>query len=173
MGDRCLRTKRLVLRSLSETDLDDIIRIASDYRVSKWLIPVPHPYTRNDGREFLKLDQSGELGTNWAIESSGRFIGVVGVGPGLGYWSDPLIWRQGYMTEAAQAAVSDYFYQTDADEIRSGYFQGNAGSQGVLTKLGFEATGTQLAYSRARKSSIAMNMMILTRARWTQNLDQD
>ncbi|WP_108814306.1 GNAT family N-acetyltransferase [Loktanella sp. Alg231-35] len=161
-----LRTTRLTLRDFREGDLDDVVRHVSNYDVSKWLVPVRHPYGHADAEEFLAMDRAGDIGLLWMILRDDALVGAVSTGKELGYWLAEPAWGQGYMTEAAQAAV-DHTFQTDNLEVmKSSHFVGNHGSQRVLQKLGFADVGAHVHHSLARQADVPGRSMELTRNRW-------
>ena len=161
-----LRTSRLVLKPLVTDDLDDVVRLCGDYDVSKMLVPVPHPYSRSDAEDFLAMDQRGAVGMLWMIHDATGLCGAVSIGKELGYWLGRPAWGQGYMTEAAQAAVDCYFNLRLADQIASSHFVENTASSNVLEKLGFVDTGPHLHFSTARQCDVQGRGMLLTRDVW-------
>lgn len=161
-----LQTARLTLRGLHKDDLDDVVRHAGDYEVSKWLVAVPHPYTYGHAEEFFALDREGGLGTLWVITRDKAFFGIVSVGNSLGYWLARDAWGQGYMSEAAQAAVDHHFEGTADEVIRSSHFEGNHGSQRILQKLGFVEVGAHVHFSKAQQANVPGREMTLSRAHW-------
>ena len=76
MFPEIIHTVRLILRPYKGKDLDDIMLYATDPRWAKFL-PVPQPYERNHGADFinsqLALDRS--MLPSWAIEFEGKVIG--------------------------------------------------------------------------------------------------
>lgn len=48
-----LTTKRLALRDLKEEDKKDLASGANNYKISKWLLVVPYPYTIKDAEWFI------------------------------------------------------------------------------------------------------------------------
>lgn len=162
-----LRTARLTLRPVAEQDIDAITRVVSDYEVSKWLAPVPHPYMRADAETFVREVGMRKHGTVWAMELEGVCIGLVGVDPVLGYWLDPMHWGQGYMSEAVAAAVDYWFTHTECDVIPCSYFKGNAASARIQENLGFEELGDSTSHSLARGSDVPSRETRLTRERWS------
>lgn len=145
-----LHTSKLVLRPLVRDDLEDVTRTVGDYEVAKWLTHVPHPYTPQDALIFWDKINQGLLGLIWAIEDAGQFCGVISIGPGLGYWICPSRWGKGFATQAAKAAVSFYFENTDAQDLNCMYFVGNQGSARVLKTAGFKDHGPCKAFSLAK-----------------------
>jgi RimJ/RimL family protein N-acetyltransferase len=166
-----LRTTRLTLRDFREGDLDDVVRYAGNYDVSRWLVPVPHPYTRADAADFLAMDHAGEIGMLWMILCDGALIGAVSTGKELGYWLAEHAWGQGYMTEAAQRAVDHTFLTRDLDIMKSSHFVGNHGSRRILQKLGFTDVGAYVHFSNARQANVSGRSMELTRTVWEGRRD--
>ena len=146
-----LRTQRLTLRALCETDLEDFTAMMADQRVYRWL--GGQPSTAADAWRSM----AGFLGHwalrgygQWALEEqeSGRFVGRAGLWnphgwPGLevGWTVTPEDWGRGYATEAGQASLQWAFATLGVDEIISVTRPDNAASRRVMTKLG-------LRYSR-------------------------
>jgi len=163
-----LRTERLVLRPVTRDDIPDIVALLNDYEVSKWLTVVAHPYGRADAEGFLSyLEKRGPFDGYGLTTGGGPVMGVVGIDTSLGYWLGRAHHGQGYMTEAAQGLVGHYFAVSGNDTLKSGYFEGNTASAGVLAKLGFRPVGAERVTSRARGAEVTMKNMTLSRANWT------
>ena len=111
-----ITTSRLLLRPPVMADAPAIARLVGDFEVSKWLSVVPHPYTLADARAFLR---SGVGPWQRAITLEGALIGLVGIGPGLGFWLGRPYWGQGYMSEAAAALVGAWFDAVATDRLRT------------------------------------------------------
>ncbi|ODT26055.1 MAG: hypothetical protein ABS35_11430 [Kaistia sp. SCN 65-12] len=138
-----LRTERLLLRPQRETDVDAIVAGLNDYEVTRWLVVVPHPYTPADAREWIARQQPAEpAAAHFAVDLPGTgLIGVVGIGPGLGYWLDRRHHGNGYMTEASTALLDWHFAAMPDSVLQSGVLVGNQASLNVQKKLGFADTG--------------------------------
>ena len=139
-------------------------RLLDNLNVSRWLTHVPHPYTPQDALDFFALTADG-AGTVCAVCDNSGLVGCVSIQSELGYWYGEPFWGRGYATEAARALVTRHFEGT-GEPIASGYHLGNAGSQNVLEKLGFEPTGTRTAFSKSQHSDVTIQGMALTRTRW-------
>ncbi len=161
-----IKTERLALRPLTRADIPAMVALLDDYDVARWLSVVPYPYTRADGLDFLNHLDKADPGEALAIVTPEGFGGVVGIGPGLGYWLGRAFWRRGYMTEAAAAMIGNFFTRTDADLLPSGYFEGNTASARVLHKLGFRPDGEERVKSRAQGVEVTLKKVILSRADW-------
>jgi RimJ/RimL family protein N-acetyltransferase len=141
-----LRTERLELRALSESDLEAFTAMMADERVYSWL--GGKPSTAADAwrsmASFLGHWSLRGYG-QWALEEreSGSFVGRAGLWnphgwPGLevGWTVAADHWGKGYATEAGRASLEWGFATLDVDEIISLTRTDNAASQRVMTKLG-------------------------------------
>ena len=169
-----LETERLLLRRPERRDIPAIVPLANDYDVAKNLSKLPHPYTAQDGENFVAMAQEKRAaGTdfNFAItrKSDGGFIGCTGLhlSDGVfefGYWLGKPYWRQGYATAAAPRLVSFAFDELLADEVHAGWVHDNPRSGNVLAKLGCEPRAFDKRFCLARGMEIGCNWTVLTRA---------
>ncbi len=157
-----LATQRLSLRPVEARDRVVVVAGVGDLAVSRWLMPVPHPYTDADFDHFLtEIATPGEV---FAVEDAQGFCGIVDIGDNiLGYWMAPAAQGRGYATEAARLALAARFAGDDSP-MTSGYFADNARSAQVLRKLGFVETGRDLRHCRALDQSRPHVMVAGTRA---------
>lgn len=159
-------TERLRLRPLRPADAPALVTLLNDYEVSRWLMVVPYPYGRADALDFITHLEDADPLEALGIEAGGALVGVVGIGNSLGYWLGRAHHGKGYMTEAARALVDWAFTHRDGDRLTSGYFEGNAASANVLTKLGFVPDGEERVKSRAQGADVMLKNVVLTRAAW-------
>jgi RimJ/RimL family protein N-acetyltransferase len=165
-----LKTDRLCLRPLRTEDAGDITRLIGEWPVIRWLTTPPWPYRTEDAEAFLAKDRDQEA---HAITREGQFMGVVGIHPRddagttheIGYWLGTPFHGQGYMTEAATAAI-DAFFATGADRLYSGYLIGNGASANVLAKLGFRVGGMHRALSRPLAREVMVQEVLMKAADW-------
>lgn len=141
-----LTTDRLVLSPLAAEDESACIAALSDFDLVRWLAPVPWPYRAGDFRAFLTDPVPA---AKWAITRDGAFLGMIGLDHQFGYWLDRAAWGQGLATEAARAVLAAHFSDPAAAPVHAGYFEGNARSARVLTKLGFREIGRGHVHSLA------------------------
>ncbi|MCG6884964.1 MAG: GNAT family N-acetyltransferase [Silicimonas sp.] len=160
-----LRTPRLTLRPLRETDADAIVDGAGNYDVSKWLAVVPYPYARQDALDFIARITREERWV-WGICDADGLQGVIGIEDELGYWLARPAWGRGYAFEAALAVCDHWFSESDAGDLKAGYFEGNIRSRTILGRLGFRETGRRMRNARALAQDMATTEMLLTRADW-------
>ena len=82
---RIIHTDRLVLRPAYIGDAGRVVQIMA-YDISKWLIPVPDPYTLTDAQDWLSSLRFERGRYVWATTRDGEVIGMIGIDPTLGYW---------------------------------------------------------------------------------------
>jgi len=150
-----IETGRLRMRSLCSGDLADLVTLAGNWEVARWLATMPHPYTEADGREWIarvQHDHTSGRPRRFAIafKETDRLIGGVGLDgstgdesdePALGYWVGEPYWGNGYAGEAV-AAVIDYGLRTlGMTTIRAYTDPRNLASQRVLLRCGLKQVG--------------------------------
>jgi RimJ/RimL family protein N-acetyltransferase len=144
-----LRTERLLLRPIRDSDLDAFAVMHADPRVVAHLHA---PLTRAEAEvvfERIRANTRGDGLGLFAVELPGReaFIGLVGlVHARADMPLAPCVevawriasphWGQGYATEAARASVEFGFHHHHLDEILAWTSRDNHASQRVMEKLG-------------------------------------
>ena len=148
-----ITTERLVLRWVSENDVDSLFEVFSDPQVMRyWSTP---PYSTRE--EAVKLQQeianSNEKETmiKWglALRDSDRLIGTatlfnLNLDNGraeLGYAMGRAHWGKGYMNEALQALVHHAFEVMELRRLEADVDPRNAASIRTLERLGFQREG--------------------------------
>ena len=153
-----LTLTRCAVRSWKVSDADALARYANNRNI--WLNlrdAFPHPYTKRDGREFIKGARRRSPETFFAIAVDGEAVGGIGfvlhpdverVSAEIGYWLGEPFWRRGIVSEAL-GALTTYAIQTQGlTRIYAVPFAWNAASCRVLEKAGYVLEG------RLRKSAI-------------------
>ena len=117
----------------------------------------PFPYTRRDGREFIKMARRMKPESFFAIAVDGEAVGGIGFVPGhdvervsseIGYWLGEDFWGRGITTEALKATTL-YAVQTHGfTRLFALPFAHNDASCRVLEKAGYVLEG------RLRNSAI-------------------
>ncbi len=174
-------TERLVLRPLRASDAGPITLHASDERVARMTISIPHPFPPGTAQAFIEGTHSGRRGEDvWAIDATPtdgeELIGVIGYQPGsgeLGYWVGPPYWGVGYATEAVVALVAHLFTSRAQEQIDAHVFADNAASVAVLMKAGFGEIGQSSGFSVARGEVVTQRVFRLERAAWAGPLEPD
>jgi RimJ/RimL family protein N-acetyltransferase len=147
-----LRTDRLVLRPLRETDTDALFAIFSDAKVMRyWTTP---PWTsRQPAQDMIAADlaqaTTDHLRLGIELAENELFLGTCSlfsinltcrraeVGYGLGSFA----WGKGYMHEALQALLDFGFGELDLNRIEADIDPRNGASARTLERLGFTKEG--------------------------------
>jgi ribosomal-protein-alanine N-acetyltransferase len=147
-----LDTARLRLRAPREDDLAELVALASLWELASRLTKLPHPFTDDDGRDWIAHVRQGHAAGDprtfaIALKETDRLIGGVGLDgssgddseePSLGYWLGPPYWARGYAREAVSAVISYGFRKLQFETIRAVTDPDNAASQKVLLACGLK-----------------------------------
>lgn len=151
-----MKTERLVLRPLRDSDAGLISLYVGDERVALNLAVVPHPYPEGAAEAFIEYSRKPDTDEIiWVIELNGELIGIISIstrdtGRGnIGYWLAPQFWGAGFTPEALEAVIG-YAKSNGFKGLDAGVHQGNQGSARVLIKEGFEYCGDSETHSIAR-----------------------
>jgi RimJ/RimL family protein N-acetyltransferase len=137
-------TKRLVLRAPIRGDVPDLIRLADNKDIAKWLATLPSPYTRADAVGFVEILAQRADERPYAMTLDDRLIGIVGFSfaegkpPDLGYWLGEPHWGKGYMTEAVKGLIEAAHRTGQFETIHAQVLADNQPSLHVLEKAGFK-----------------------------------
>jgi RimJ/RimL family protein N-acetyltransferase len=135
------------VRSWESRDVDPLVWHANNRNVSINLRDrFPFPYTRRDGREFIKLARNMRPESLFAIAVDGEAVGGIGfvlghdverVSTEVGYWLGEAYWGRGIATEAL-IAVTYYAIATHGfTRLFALPFAHNVASCRVLEKAGY------------------------------------
>src|SRR6476646_3261952 len=123
----------------------------------------PSPYTRRDGREFIKMARRMKPESFFAIAVGGEAVGGIGFVPGhdvervsseIGYWLGEAFWGRGIVTDAL-IAVTRYAIDTHGfTRLFALPFAHNQASCRVLEKAGYVLEG------RLRNSAIKEGKLV-------------
>ena len=135
------------LRPLTESDIESFVYYANNPKIAKNLTNrFPHPYTLENGKEFLSMIEESDPPNVLTIDIEGRSVGAIGIHPQsdiqcknaeMGYWLAEPFWGKGIVTNAVIQMVEYGFKNWDIDRIFARPFGPNIGSQKVLEKAGF------------------------------------
>jgi RimJ/RimL family protein N-acetyltransferase len=165
-----LRTARLRLRPLTPFDAPALATALNDLEISRWLRPVPYPYTLDDALRFAAHAAEGEE-IVWVIDD-GTLAGIIGMDTEFGYWLARDRWGRGVATEAGRAVLRWHFTDGDGHDLTSGHFDGNDRSGNVLRKLGFRQTGRARMDCLATGTTVDSHRMALSAADFRAALAQ-
>jgi ribosomal-protein-alanine N-acetyltransferase len=139
------------IRSYERGDVDALARYANNRSISIHLRDrFPYPYTRKDARDSIDRARVLDPETHFAIATASELIGGIGFQPQedvyrlsaeIGYWIAEPYWGRGIATRAVRA-VSEYaFARLDIVRLYACVFAGNAASERVLEKAGYQCEG--------------------------------
>jgi len=177
------RTARLLLRSLSVNDADQIQAIFPQWEIVKFLRDiVPWPYPPGGALEFIRdvalpeMEHGGSF--NWTLRLAtdpDRIIGLlhlkIGASHNRGFWLDPRHQGRGLMTEACVWANDFWFNVLGQTTLRVSKAIANTASRRISIKHGMRVIGTEEAsYVSGRLPS---EIWELTASDWrAQRLDK-
>jgi len=148
-----IRTERLLIRPLVESDNTDLFTIFSNPLVTEYAIGYPHETDEESQNYIRSVLDAYEQGTAaiWGITliNSQKLIGIIGYElwfpdhhrAEIGYTLAHEHWGKGYATEALWGAVNYGFSQLKLNRIEATAQPGNTASWNVLEKVGFNREG--------------------------------
>jgi RimJ/RimL family protein N-acetyltransferase len=148
-----ITTERVVLRWVSENDIDSLFEVFSDPQVARYWSAAPY----TDREDAVKLQREIAAGNEnntmmkWglALRDSDRVIGTttlfnLNLDNGraeLGYAMGRAHWGKGYMNEALQALLSHAFDVMELRRLEADVDPRNTPSIRTLERLGFQREG--------------------------------
>jgi len=166
-----LAGRTISLRQWQQCDLSSLLRIADNPRIAANMRNIfPHPYTREDGLEWLKLATAELAGLNWAIVANDEVVGGIGLKPEsdinagtaeIGYWLGEPFWGRGFATDAVRTLSVHAFSQLSFRRLFATVFANNAPSCRVLEKAGYQREG--LLRRSAIKAGVIRDQILFAR----------
>lgn len=153
-----LETERLILRALTQNDLDFLFRHFSDPQIYRYLLDEDPVTTEAEAQEILdfylpqhNLPQLDKPYNRWLItrKQDRQPIGTCGFHKWqqrhhlaeIGYDLEVASWRQGYMREALRAVLQHGFEAMGLNRIEAQVYPENIASLRLLERLGFQKEG--------------------------------
>ncbi|MEZ4987926.1 MAG: GNAT family N-acetyltransferase [Saprospiraceae bacterium] len=146
-------TKRLVLSLPEEKDIDRLVTLAGDARISATTATMPYPYEQKNAEDWIAMASKGvETGDRYIfalrLKESLDLIGGIGLHLNIlhnraemGYWVGHPYWNQGYMSEAASAMIDFGFRQLELHRIYAHHITTNIASGKVMIHNGMQQEG--------------------------------
>jgi ribosomal-protein-alanine N-acetyltransferase len=135
------------VRSWRPSDLDSLVEHANNRKI--WVNlrdRFPHPYSRSDGRTFIRAARKMQPETFFAIAVDGAAVGGIGfvlqgdvdrVSAELGYWLGEAFWGRGIATDATRAVTQYAIERHGLTRLFALPFAHNLASCRVLEKAGY------------------------------------
>jgi RimJ/RimL family protein N-acetyltransferase len=143
----------VIIRQWTINDLDNLVSYANNINIWNTLRNYfPHPYTKENGEEWLNKTIGQEPVVNFAIDLDGKAVGGIGLilnsdvyimSAEIGYWIGEPYWGLGIATEALKQIVDYTFYYFDIIRLYAEVFENNKASMRVLEKNGFYLEGVR------------------------------
>ena len=144
----------LTLRPWTEDDVPAIVEGCNDPEIARWIPTIPHPYTEEDARAFLR----GEVAPAheaMAVALGGRVVGGIGLGvssrgyrASVGYWIAAPARGRGICTRALRLLSRHALEELQLPSVQLVTDPENVASQRVAEKVGFRREGVLRAHLR-------------------------
>lgn len=153
-----LKTKRLVLRALKDTDAVALSKYGSNFDIARMTGSFPHPFPLISAEfKIMHLRSMRDRGLAYPYatteKGSDEMIGIMDLfrknlsdAFEIGYWIAEPFWGKGYAQEAGDAILAEADRYFGPTTFKAGAFADNPASLRVLEKLGFEPTGESEPY---------------------------
>lgn len=178
-GPEVIETERMILRPLTDEDVQSIFDYCSDPEVSKFTTWLPHK-TLDDSRALIThAKKNYQRGTPepYAITLKSdpkKVVGTVGW-----FWvSEPHknieiayalardLWGQGLMFEACKAVLNVAMKNHEINRISSRCIAENSGSARVMEKLGMKYEGTQRQVMFVKGKFVDLKLYSILKSEW-------
>jgi [ribosomal protein S5]-alanine N-acetyltransferase len=155
---------RSVVRSWQKADVASLVAHANNRKI--WLNlrdRFPHPYTKSDGRAYIRMAVAMDPETFFAIDVEGQAVGAIGyvmqpdverMSAEVGYWLGEAFWGRGIVSEALRAITLDAIERHHFTRLFAVPFASNTASCRVLEKAGY------VLEARLRRSAIKDGVVI-------------
>ena len=194
-----LETPRLILRQLTEKDVDNLVAVDREPEVMQYInggIPSSYKAIANSFLPYaMSYYERSKIWGFWAIitKSNDEFIGWIFLRPEsdfellqhlnlaesdateLGYRLRKISWNQGYTTEAAQGLIKKSFTESNIAKITAWALTENRASLRVMEKAGLQrqheyvVSADMLNNSNLLKSSLVQNLLDRTIVKYQLN----
>lgn len=156
-----IRTQRLILRRIRESDAPRVHECIQDPRIHRNVGSIPPDQSLLRTRERIiennaRFESASAFG--FAITEDGEaLLGVIGgsftkyASFDFGYWLAPEAWGKGYATEASNGLMDWVVQNYSVKAFTAGYVEDNPPSGRVLRKLGFMHAGRSRYFVQGRQ----------------------
>ena len=148
-----LTSKRLILRSPSLNDVEDIVKNVNNPKISDATATLPYPYFEKDAVFWIGMSEKGlenndayifaieHLKAKGVIGGIGLHINATHRQAELGFWLSEEYWNQGLMTEAIGRILKFGFEKLNLRKIHAVHFTKNPASGRTMIKNGMVKEG--------------------------------
>ena len=144
---------RVRLRKWEEEDILDLVKVANNHNVARYLRDsFPYPYRLEHGEYFLSICKNADRSKEvlLAIDVEGVAVGNIGLTIGedvhrntaeIGYWLGEPYWNKGIATKAVALMLQIAFEEYKLHRVYATFIETNMASGRVLEKNGFQYEG--------------------------------
>ncbi len=177
-----LETERLILRPITENDLNDIFQYSSDKETVSFVTFIPHE-SLEDTKKFYKFALNSYK--NGAYEPLGivlkndpnKVVGSIGFWAldkksfkaEFGYILAKELWGNGIMTEALKAMIDFAFTKFPFNRLQAHCMIENPGSAKVMEKAGMKFEGTFREAMLVKEKWRTLHSYSILRSEWKKN----
>ena len=146
-----MNTHNISLRDYEETDIDRLVSLANNKRVTQYMVDsFVYPYTSDDAMLWITKGSAANGGINKVILLDGLFVGAVGINPQqgwknhcaeIGYWLGEDYWGQGIATGALDIMTTVAFTRYPYKKLYAPVLAPNTRSIRVLEKAAYKLEG--------------------------------
>jgi ribosomal-protein-alanine N-acetyltransferase len=179
VGPPVIETERLIIRPLTDADVESVFEYCSNPEVAKFSTWSAHK-NLDDSRfliSFAKKNYLRNIPEPYAITlktNPQKVVGTVGW-----FWASEMnrhievayalaenLWGQGLMVEAGQAVVNTAIKEHDINRISARCMVENNGSVRVMEKLGMKYEGTQRQAMFVKGGFVDLKIYAVSRSEW-------
>lgn len=143
-----IKTSRLILRNLRESDIPNIVEMANDPEIASTTLNIASPYTRKNAIQWLKVAELGLINKDHlifaiALSPGDQLIGGIGLRINkrhhhaeVGFWIGKPYWKNGYASEALKEILKYGLQEMKLHKIFGHHMKNNPGSGKVMMKSG-------------------------------------
>jgi len=179
-----VRPISVALRPLTNTDLEPIHELLSDWNVVRFML-LPHCETKAESEKCLRDLIAENPGAPWhsevraiQMQNSGEMIGICGVSVLQGsetgeiwYLLRPDFWGRGITTEAARMLLRIGFAEMKLHRIFAMCLPENPASARVLEKIGMRKEGCQRKSLRIHGEWRDCSVYAILRDEWAASIE--
>jgi RimJ/RimL family protein N-acetyltransferase len=143
-----LRDGDLELRPWTMDDVPAIVAACNDPEIQRYLPMVPHPYTEEDARAFVRGEIPNIGQHQFAITDDRKVVGSIGLGvndsshnAAIGYWCAVEARGRGLTTRALRLLSRYALDELGVERLELITDPDNVASQRVAEKVGFQREG--------------------------------
>jgi len=154
-----IKGKRVTLRKLKPSDADAIQKYCNDPVISRWLMRLPHPYTKKHAVHFIRdglKNWKKKTQYVYGIIYEGKLVGTIHIKieeedrGQIGYSIAKPYWGKGLMSEAAKLIIKEGFKTLKLHKIYATHHPKNPASGRVMQKAGMKYEGLLREHSKAK-----------------------